>query len=227
MAVEKGRGRWGAEVQAAFVKGLAETGNVQAAAARAGVTAAACYGRRKADPAFAARWSDALESRRTKAQARIVRTSPWGVQRVRCNRQWSETAEEAFLDALASSCNVTLSCDEAGVGASSVYRQRRRRPDFAAKWQGALDQGYARLEMATVEAAVAAIEGRDHDPARPIPPMSVETVLKVLTLHRAAVKGVGRRSGWQVRRRPLAEVKESILRKLEAIEAARVAGLLK
>ncbi len=222
----KGRGCWGVEARAAFLEGLAQTGNVRAAAAQAGVTAATCYGRRRTDPELAARWAEALAGRRAAARPAIVRRSRWGVQRVGCNRQWSEPAEEAFLDALAASCNVTLACEEAGVGHSSVYRQRRQRPDFAARWQDALEQGYARLEMAVVEAAIAAAEGRDRTGGRPILPMSAETVLKVLTAHRSAVKGVGRRPGWQARRRPMAEVKESILRKLEAIEAARAAGLL-
>ena len=84
-----------------------------------------------------------------------VRIRPTGrEQQVRSGGwQWSDEAEEIFLDSLAASCNVSLSADAAGFSTPTVYRQRRLRPDFAGKWQAALAQGYARLEATLIEAA--------------------------------------------------------------------------
>lgn len=142
-------------------------------------------------------------------------------QRVRCIVQWSEAVEELFLDVLAASCNVSLAADEAGVGHSSVYRQRRTRADFAEKWQAALAQGYARLEMALVKAAIDSLAGTAFDAERPIPQMSAETAIRVLQLHRAAVTGIGRTSGWKAPPRGIEHYRASILRKVAAIKAAR------
>jgi hypothetical protein len=84
----------------------------------------------------------------------IVRKTRWAeAQRVICFAQWCEETEERFLDCLAASCSVTKPCEEAEVAPTTVYRQRRKRADFALKWQVALDQGYEKLEFGLVEAA--------------------------------------------------------------------------
>jgi len=220
------RGSWSAAAEARFLQALAETGNVGTAAAAAKITAASAYGRRKAKAEFAQGWAEALERRKAEGRQRVVRRTRWGMQRVRCRRQWTERAEERFLDQLAASCNVETSCQEAGVSHTTVYRHRRKRPEFAAKWQEALEQGYARLEMVALEGAIAALQGAGPDASRPIAGMSAETAIRLLTLHRAAVTGVGKKSGWQRPRRSIEEAQASILAKLEAIEALRAAGKL-
>jgi hypothetical protein len=84
----------------------------------------------------------------------VVRRTRWGpAQRVRAHKQWCDEDEDVFLDALAATCNVTLACEQADVSHTTVYRQRRLRADFTIKWQAALEQGYAAMEMALVEAA--------------------------------------------------------------------------
>lgn len=137
--------------------------------------------------------------------------------------QWSDEAEALFFDHLASSCNVRASAAETGFTAFTVYRQRRMRPDFAARWQAALEQGYARLEMALLRAALDTIDNIDFDDERPIPKMTVEQAMNVLRAHRNQMTGSGRRGpGRYARVRTLDEVRGSILKKVGAIRAELV-----
>lgn len=144
-------------------------------------------------------------------RAKRVRTTGW---------QWSEEAEEIFFDALAASCNVCLAASEAGYATPTVYRQRQRRPDFAARWDAALAQGYARLEMGLVQAAVDSIDGVEFDASRPIPKMSVAEAMNLLKLHGPSVRGERGGAGRFGKRRTLDEVRASIIKKIEAIERA-------
>ena len=157
-----------------------------------------------------------------KAAGTIVRATRWGpAQQVRCHAQWCDENEEKFLDCLAASCNVTMACEEAGVAHTTVYRQRRKRADFALKWQAALEQGYARLEMQLVEAASRSLSAEPYPVDHPIPRMSADTVIRVLLMHRASVTGQGKRPGWKAPPKRLEEVQDSILRKIEAIRRGR------
>lgn len=151
----------------------------------------------------------------------VIRYGKDGLQVVRSSgARWTEEAAAKFLDCLAASCNVMLSAETAGFGVETVYKHRREDPVFAQRWQAALEQGYARIEMALVRRAADAMEGLAPDPATPIPQMTVDQALKVLSRHRATVEGRGRgRRGW-TRPRSLDEVSESILTKLEAIGSA-------
>lgn len=155
----------------------------------------------------------------------MVRRTRWApAQRVRAYKQWSDEDEEIFLDCLAASCNVVIACEQADVSHTTVYRQRRLRADFAGKWQAALEQGYARLEMALLRSAADTMEGIAFDGDRPIPPMSPETALAVLRHHRPSVTGEGRNSGWRAPPPRLEEVRASISRKLDAIERGEETG---
>lgn len=155
----------------------------------------------------------------------MVRRTRWApAQRVRAYKQWSDKDEEIFLDCLAASCNVLIACEHADVSHNTVYRQRRSRADFAAKWQAALEQGYARLEMALLRSAADTMEGIAFDSDRPIPPMSPETALAVLRHHRPSVTGEGKKSGWRAPAKRLDEVRASIMRKLDAIERGEESG---
>jgi hypothetical protein len=139
-------------------------------------------------------------------------------------KRWTDEAEARFLDQLAASCNVTLAASAAGFSKEAIYRRRRRDAGFAARWQAALEQGYARIEILLVERATQALEGRAPDPDTPIPVMTVHDAIAVLQLHRAAARGEGVRPGWRPRPRSLDQVRDAILARLEAIEAARRAG---
>ena len=152
--------------------------------------------------------------------------------------RWTDEAETVFLDRLAASCNVSYAAACAGFSTAAVYKRRRRDPGFAARWQAALAQGYARLEAGLVRAACATFaaherlgedddgEGEDAffvpDPEIPFLPMSVGEAIAILKLHRASVEGApARYPGWRGRPRSLEEVHASILTKLQAIEAHR------
>lgn len=150
-----------------------------------------------------------------------VRIGPTGrEQRVRSSGwQWSDEAEEVFLDTLAASCNVSLAADAAGFSTPTVYRQRRLRADFAEKWQAALAQGYARLEATLIETANASLTAVDFDATRPIPRMTVEQAMNLLRAHRNEVLDKARGTpGRNPRLRDIAEVRASILSKIAAIE---------
>lgn len=135
--------------------------------------------------------------------------------------QWNDAAEAEFFDQLAASANVRLSAEAVGFTTFTVYRQRRMRPDFAAKWKVAVAQGYARLELALLQAAIDSIEDVTFDGERPIPKMTVEQAMNVLRAHRHELAGEGRRGpGNPARRRTLDEVRASILKKVRAIRAA-------
>lgn len=98
-----------------------------------------------------------------------LRTGKDGPQFVRSKgKRWTEAAEEKFLDLLAATSNVTLSAAETGFSREAIYRRRRNDAGFAARWQAALDQGYARLEMLIVRVAADTLDGRLPDPDCPI-----------------------------------------------------------
>ena len=80
-------------------------------------------------------------------------------------------------------------------------------PAFAQRWQAALEQGYARIEMALVQRAADALEGFAPDPDTPIPMMTVEQAIKVLDRHRATIEG-GPPSRGEDRPRKLDELRE-------------------
>lgn len=134
---------------------------------------------------------------------------------------WTDEAERLFLDHLATSCNVRESAVAAGFSAVTVYAKRRADPGFAERWQAALEQGYLRIEMLLVQRAGQVLDEGIPDPTAPLAEMTVKDAITVLQLHRAAVKGTGRLGGRRARPRSLAEVTDSILTKLEAIEVAR------
>jgi hypothetical protein len=53
---------------------------------------------------------------------------------------------EVFLEWFAATCNVRLAAAKAGVAYQTVFKHRMKDPAFAADWDVALAQGYARLE---------------------------------------------------------------------------------
>jgi hypothetical protein len=87
----------------------------------------------------------------------------------------------------------------------------------AERWQAALEQGYARIEMLLVRRASEILEGCAPDPDTPLAAMTVKEAITFLQLHRSSVKREGRAPGWRARPRSLDEMRDSILAKLEAI----------
>lgn len=135
-------------------------------------------------------------------------------------KRWTDEAEALFLDHLAASCNVTYAAAQAGFSKAAVYRRRRTDPAFAGRWQAAKQQAYVRIEMALIQRALEALEGREPDPDTPMPAMTVREAIEILKLNRASVEGrPARYPGWRARPRSIEEMRASILRKLQAIAA--------
>ncbi|WP_237219807.1 hypothetical protein [Sphingomonas arenae] len=65
--------------------------------------------------------------------------------------------QKVFLDALTETANVRQSADRAGVSYASAYRWRRTKPEFRARWERVLEDGYAALEAGLLERAREAV----------------------------------------------------------------------
>ena len=66
--------------------------------------------------------------------------------------------DETFFSTLAASCNVTLSARAAGISPQRCYARRREDAGYRQRWEQALSEGYAKLEMALLERAIAGSE---------------------------------------------------------------------
>lgn len=215
------------------------------AAREAGVDKTTAYGARGRDAAFAAEWARVKAEAQARlalheagggggqaggeggggappdlADDEVVRASRAGrpcIARAGPGR-WSVAMERRFLEALASTANVSASAAEAGVSAAAVYQRRARWPGFAERWQAALEQGYARLEASLVEEAAPTPEGGPaigRDGALP----SFSERLQLLKWHREAVKGESprRRKGWRPAEPPIEQVHAELLKRIKAM----------
>jgi len=144
----------------------------------------------------------------------------WGPQVVATRgARWSDEAEAVFLDHLAATCNVTLSAKACGFSPQALYTRRRNDPAFMQRWDAALGHGYAHLEALMVQRAIEVFEGFAPDPDAPVrvPEVSVQDALILLGHHRRTIEGGPRSRRQWARPRSLDEMRDSILRKLEAI----------
>lgn len=62
-------------------------------------------------------------------------------------RSFTRTKQEAFLNHLAETCNVVLSCRAAGVSTSTIDRKRKSDAAFRAGYIEAIASAYGRLEL--------------------------------------------------------------------------------
>jgi hypothetical protein len=60
---------------------------------------------------------------------------------------------EKFVEALAEACTITEACRRAVVGRSTVYEIREADPDFAARWDAAVESGTEKLEAEAIRRA--------------------------------------------------------------------------
>lgn len=231
----------------AFFRALAQTGNQTIAAERAKVSRSWIQLNRSADAAFDARCVAALAQARARLEAgtRMAPAESWGtldgeelvvrrgrglrtqIARARAGIGWSPRVETRFLATLARTCNVKASCAAAGVSKTAAYAHRKRWQAFARRWDAAVEEGGMRLETALIQRACNLFspdeQPLDEDGER-LPPMTVAETLSLLRLYRHRLHGVGKpRTPWR-RPRTLDEVRDSILRKLEAIGNAERLG---
>lgn len=196
----------------AFFNALAETGNQTISAERARVSRSWVTLHRSTDPAFKARMEAAILAARARlSSAQDVKpSSKWanidgeklvvrgsggrgGGRRVQVSRarlkQWTVFEEKRFLSVLSATCNVKLACQEVGLSVASVYGHRNRWPEFAARWDAAVEEGYRALQSALLERATISLDPNAYDyledwePALPIAPMSPEQCLSLLHMN--------------------------------------------
>lgn len=133
--------------------------------------------------------------------------------------RWNAKMRAAFLDHLAATCNVKEAAAEIGVEPASVYLLRRRDPQFAADWLTALQLGYDMLETLLVGHALTGggrtITIGDTDRFGPI---DTDLALRLLSAHRNAMLGKGRRGGPRPGRATTEETNAAILKKLATLE---------
>lgn len=140
--------------------------------------------------------------------------------------QWTPRVERRFLAALSATCNVKAACAEVGLAHSSAYAHRKRWLAFAGAWDAAICEGYMRIEAALIERGCNVFSNLDEVPLGPIPTMSAAQAIHLLHMHKNIARGIGGRPGksWRQRPRTLDEMRDSILRKLEAIDSWRAVG---
>jgi hypothetical protein len=68
-------------------------------------------------------------------------------------RDWSKAKAEAFLAALADTCNVSEACRQSGVSVASAYRHRNTDAGFRAGWVEAIASAYRQLELVLLNRA--------------------------------------------------------------------------
>lgn len=69
-------------------------------------------------------------------------------------RAAKDTWEKAFLTALRKNGVVTIACEAAGVGRTTVYEKRRDDPEFLADWDEAIEIAADRIEAEVIRRAV-------------------------------------------------------------------------
>ncbi|WEK47403.1 MAG: hypothetical protein P0Y56_03705 [Candidatus Andeanibacterium colombiense] len=139
-------------------------------------------------------------------------------------KRWSQGSERKFLEELCATCNVTAAAEAAQFSTTAVYNRRKKNPGFAAEWQAAVEQGYARLEAMLIENATdslrtAPITGAEQPVSARGKDVSFADALNLLRLHRAEARG-GAAQNFRAREKaPDREaVRASILLRIEAIE---------
>jgi hypothetical protein len=152
-----------------------------------------------------------------------------GPQRIRSGgKRWTDEAEAIFLDRLAASNNATWAAEQCGFSREAIYKRARRDPGLAERMAAARAQGVGRVDELLLRAAENFLSGEPPEgapagdgPRTPFPPMTVQEAIAIQKLYRPAIAGEGRRPAWPARPRSLAEVHDSILRKLSAIARKR------
>ena len=139
-------------------------------------------------------------------------------------KRWTEEAEEIFLDCLAASNNATWSAAQCGFSREAIYARARSDPGFHERMAAARAMAKGRIEEGLNRAAEDFLAGRAPSPDRPLVVTSVEQAIEIQKLNNPRLTGEGRRPAWPARPRTLAEVHDSILKKLSAI--ARKHGLI-
>jgi len=235
--------RMSAARRAAFLKALAETGNITVSAERAKVSRSWVQLHRSTDPAFDSACRAAVAEARERLSGHGERRPPsgWGfaggeelvvkgtrsgsgrrVQVARARlKQWTPRAEARFLTALAATCNVKAACAEVGLTPASAYGHRRRWQAFADAWDQVLEESMWRIEAALIARAGNPLSEQEAPSDVPIREMTASEALYMLEMHKRRVGREGRTPGRTARAPVLDDaMRERIWRKLRVFERA-------
>jgi len=94
------------------------------------------------------REGDGAELRVSPNKNRLVQ-----VRRAGGRKLFDGERKAVFLEWFAATCNAKLSAERAGVCYQTVFKHRMKDPGFAATWDEAIEQGYARIEARLVQEA--------------------------------------------------------------------------
>ena len=228
------------ERRAVYLDCLGRTGNHQAAAREAGVSASAARRFRKRKPDYEAlclaaeRAADAILAGAESPDEGVADPAFESIRRgadgrmkiqARGKRRWSLTSENRFFAVLRESGNITASARAAGVSREAVWKRRRDWPAFARRMEETLDEAEVALEFRvaclgtnwTEEAEARASEDEAAEAETAVEPFDHEFALRFLKWREEKRRGGGKSGAWTYRRRTLDEVHESILGKLSAI----------
>jgi hypothetical protein len=189
--------RFGPADRAVVITALLAGATVVAAARAAGFAVQTLYDDRRRCALFARAWADAVAE---SARPRLVEMGTggwWTLKRMRRNR-FTRDRKEAFLSALAATCEVGAAARAAGVCRATAYAHRACDPAFAKAWLAALECGVAVLEARLLEERLAAITDFEVEPGDlPPPAASAEEreqefwrSLELLREHKRALAGV-------------------------------------
>lgn len=147
----------GVEARRRFAAAVRAGRSLAEAAATGGRSLSYFYKHRRLDPGFEAEWKSALAESAARERAMI---RPNGRRRLQTRRMrqvvFDEERQEIFLNHFAGCCDAREAAAVAGVDHSTVYKHRRKDPVFAAEFDAALDQSYARLRVEAVRARIEA-----------------------------------------------------------------------
>lgn len=229
-----------------YLEVLGLTGNRTAAAEAIGFRTNRIAGMRKRDAAFDAACEEALEAataRLADAEGPFEGVEDGDFQTIRIGRngraqiiavgpgRWSARVEDRFIGLLGQCGNVEASARAVGFAGTDMFRRRRQWPAFARRWEEALEEAEVRLEFRLAcagskftadedESLDSGVRGNDEGGVE-IVPFDPEFALKFLKWREEKRAGRGRRGrrDYGPREPSIEEVKASILRKIEAIEA--------
>ena len=146
--------------------------------------------------------------------------------------QWTRRDDDAFFAHLEASGNVRASARAIGRNPNTAWRRRRESPDFARRFEAALGDAEVRLEYALVDYANNLVDraadaldpppddagaGAQGDTITPVEASFALQVLKWLDGRKAGKTRGARHHA--LNEPPIEEVRASIMRKLDAIEA--------
>lgn len=219
----------------AFFAALSETGNQTISAEWACVSRSWVTLHRSSDPAFKVRMEATIAQARERLSAAggeaglelgfqagdelVIRGCKGRLSQVQRAKpgHWTPRLEARFLGMIQKNCNVKAACKALGVSTQSAYYRRKRWPAFDRRWEEAIRIGVVDLEYAQVEQGCNFLEGVEPDADAIVEPVSMLQAIQLLGRYKNSSHAERRHRNWRYRPRELEEVRDSILRKLEAI----------